>query len=57
MNLIIVGAGAGVELAGSFAELRNDVFTRDYPKVDFSKLPHYFVGEPVLLRPVMGDDL
>lgn len=39
MNLIIVGAGAtGVELAGSFAELRNDVLPKDYPKVDFSKL-------------------
>ncbi len=39
MNIVVVGAGAtGVELSGAFAELRNDVLPRDYPKVDFSGL-------------------
>ena len=56
MNLIIVGAGAtGVELAGSFAELRNDVLPKDYPKVDFSKLRIIlFEGSPFTLG-VMSD--
>lgn len=36
-NIIVVGAGpTGVELSGAFAELRNDVLPKDYPKVDFS---------------------
>ena len=39
MNIIIVGAGpTGVELSGAFAELKNDVLPKDYPKVDFSGL-------------------
>lgn len=39
MNIVIVGAGAtGVELAGSFAELKNDVLPKDFPKIDFSGL-------------------
>lgn len=56
MNLIIVGAGAtGVELAGSFAELRNDVLPKDYPKVDFSKLRIILLeGSPFTLG-VMSD--
>ncbi|MEA4985745.1 NADH dehydrogenase-like protein [bioreactor metagenome] len=38
MNIIIVGAGpTGVELSGAFAELKNDVFPKDYHNVDFSK--------------------
>lgn len=39
MNIVVVGAGAtGVELSGAFAELKNDVLPKDYPKVDFSGL-------------------
>lgn len=39
MNIVVVGAGAtGVELSGAFAELKNDVLPKDYPKVDFSEL-------------------
>ncbi|HHT21885.1 MAG TPA: NAD(P)/FAD-dependent oxidoreductase [Bacteroidales bacterium] len=39
LNIVIVGAGAtGVELAGAFAELKNDILSKDYPKVDFSGL-------------------
>lgn len=38
MNIIIVGAGpTGVELSGSFAELKNDVLPKDYHNIDFSK--------------------
>ncbi len=38
MNVIIVGAGpTGVELSGAFAELKNNVFPKDYHNVDFSK--------------------
>jgi NADH dehydrogenase len=37
-NLIIVGAGpTGVELAGAFAEIKNDILPKDYPGIDFSK--------------------
>lgn len=37
LNLMIVGAGpTGVELAGAFAEIRNDILPRDYPGIDFS---------------------
>lgn len=39
MNIIIVGAGpTGVELAGSFAELKRNVLPKDYHNIDFSKL-------------------
>jgi NADH dehydrogenase len=38
MNLIIVGAGpTGVELSGSFAELKNSILPKDYHNIDFSK--------------------
>jgi NADH:ubiquinone reductase (H+-translocating) len=38
MNILIVGAGpTGVELAGAFAELKNDVLPKDYHNIDFSK--------------------
>ncbi|MFY7862005.1 MAG: NAD(P)/FAD-dependent oxidoreductase, partial [Chitinophagales bacterium] len=37
-NLIIVGAGpTGVELAGAFSEIKNDILPKDYPGIDFSK--------------------
>ncbi|NCA85059.1 MAG: NAD(P)/FAD-dependent oxidoreductase [Clostridia bacterium] len=37
-NLVIVGAGpTGVELAGAFAEIRNNILPKDYPRIDFSK--------------------
>lgn len=38
MNIIIVGAGpTGVELSGSFAELKKDVLPKDYHNIDFTK--------------------
>ena len=37
MNLVIVGGGpTGVELAGSFAEIKTHVLPKDYPNIDFS---------------------
>ncbi|GAB4146813.1 MAG: NAD(P)/FAD-dependent oxidoreductase [Bacteroidia bacterium] len=39
MNIVIVGAGpTGVELAGSFAEMKNSILPKDYPRTDFSRL-------------------
>lgn len=51
MNLVIVGAGAtGVELAGAFAELKNDVLPKDYPKLDFSNFKIFLLeGGPYTL--------
>lgn len=38
MNIVIVGGGpTGVELSGSFAELKNNVLPKDYHNIDFSK--------------------
>ncbi|MFM6983681.1 MAG: NAD(P)/FAD-dependent oxidoreductase [Chitinophagaceae bacterium] len=38
LNLVIVGAGpTGVELAGAFAEIKQHVLPKDYPKIDFSR--------------------
>lgn len=39
LNLVIVGAGAtGVELAGAFAEIKNNILPKDYREVDFKTL-------------------
>jgi NADH dehydrogenase len=38
-NIVIVGGGpTGVELSGSFAEIKRDILPKDYPRIDFSKL-------------------
>lgn len=52
LNLVIVGGGpTGVELAGSFAEIRENVLPRDYPGVDFSELNiHLIEGSPNTLN-------
>ncbi len=37
LNLTIVGAGpTGVELAGAFAEIKNNILPKDYPGIDFT---------------------
>lgn len=42
LNLVIVGAGAtGVEMAGAFAEIKENVLPKDYPKIDFTKFQIY----------------
>ena len=44
LNIVIVGAGpTGVELAGSFAEIKRYVLPRDYPDIDFSKLSIFLI--------------
>ncbi len=44
LNFVIVGAGAtGVELAGTFADIRNHVLPKDYPEIDFSKLKIFLI--------------
>jgi len=38
LNLVIIGAGpTGVELAGSFAEIKKNILPKDYPRIDFSR--------------------
>lgn len=38
LDLVIVGAGpTGVELAGAFSEIKNQILPKDYPGIDFSK--------------------
>lgn len=51
LNLVIVGGGpTGVELAGSFAEIKKYVLPKDYPDFDFSKFKvHLVEGGPNLL--------
>ncbi len=44
MNIAIVGAGpTGVELAGSFAEMKKNILPKDYPGIDFSRMNIYLV--------------
>jgi len=39
LNIVIVGAGpTGVELAGSFAEIKENILPRDFHRIDFSRL-------------------
>ncbi len=40
-NIVIVGGGAtGVELAGAFAEMKEEVLPKDYPNIDYSKVKY-----------------
>ena len=44
LNLVIVGAGpTGVELAGAFAEIKNNILPKDYPGIDFSHFNIYLI--------------
>lgn len=39
LNIVIVGAGpTGVELAGAFAEIKNNILPKDYHHIDFTRL-------------------
>lgn len=45
LNIVIVGGGpTGVELAGAVAELRNTIFPKDYPEIDFNLMHIYLVN-------------
>lgn len=52
MNVVIAGGGpTGVELAGAIAEMRSDVFPKDYPQLDFTKMKIILLeGSPRLLN-------
>jgi NADH:ubiquinone reductase (H+-translocating) len=54
MNVVIVGGGpTGVELAGAMAELRNNVFPKDYPELNFSNMKVVLIeAGPKLLAPM-----
>ncbi len=54
LNIIVVGAGpTGVELAGSFAEMKNNILPKDYTRFDFSKLNVLLIeGSPYTLSPM-----
>ena len=54
LNIVIVGAGpTGVELAGSFAEMKNKILPKDYTFFDFSKLKVILLeGSPNTLNPM-----
>ncbi len=55
-DIVIVGAGAtGVELAGSFAEMKKNVLPKDYPQVDFSGMKVYLVGANKVILPNMSE--
>ncbi len=44
LSFVLVGAGpTGVELAGSLAELKNDILTRDYPELNREEMKVYLV--------------
>jgi NADH dehydrogenase len=43
-NIVIVGGGAtGVELAGAFAEMKEEVLPKDYPNIDSTKVNVYLL--------------
>ena len=54
LNFVMVGAGpTGVELAGSFAELRNHVLSKDYPELKKEEMKVYLVDFlPKVLGPM-----
>lgn len=54
MNIVVVGGGpTGVELCGTFAEMRKTVLPRDFPELDFMKMQIYLVeGGNELLGPM-----
>ncbi len=43
-NIVVVGGGpTGVELAGSFAEMKNVILPKDYPRLDVSDVKIYLI--------------
>lgn len=52
LNIVIVGAGpTGVELAGSFAEIKRNILPKDYPNIDFKDLKIILLeGSPYTLN-------
>lgn len=54
LNFVVVGGGpTGVELAGALAELKRNVFPRDYPDIDIHNMEiHLLEGMDRLLPPM-----
>src|SRR5687768_4107584 len=52
MDFVIVGGGpTGVELAGAIAELKRDIFPKDYPELEVSEMDiHLIEATPRLLN-------
>lgn len=56
MNVVIVGGGpTGVELAGAVAELRNNVFPKDYPELNFDNMKVVLIEAGPSLLSSMSD--
>lgn len=57
MSFVVVGGGpTGVELAGALAELKSQVFSKDYKELDFSKMEvHLIEGNQRLLQTMSQD--
>jgi NADH:ubiquinone reductase (H+-translocating) len=57
MNVVIVGGGpTGVELAGAMAELRNNVFPKDYPELSFKNMKVVLIEAGPSLLGAMSPD-
>jgi len=56
MNVVIAGGGpTGVELAGAVAELRNNVFPKDYPELNFKNMKVVLIEAGPSLLSSMSD--
>ena len=57
MNVVIVGGGpTGVELAGAMAELRNNVFPKDYPELSFKNMKVVLIEAGSILLAAMSPE-
>jgi NADH dehydrogenase len=57
MNIVIVGGGpTGVELAGAMAELRNNVFPKDYPELSFKNMKVVLIEAGPRLLATMSEE-
>lgn len=57
MNMVIVGGGpTGVELAGAMAELRNNVFPKDYPELSFKNMKVVLIEAGPKLLAAMSEE-
>lgn len=57
MNMVIVGGGpTGVELAGAMAELRNNVFPKDYPELSFKNMKVVLIEASPSLLAAMSEE-
>ena len=56
-NIVIVGSGpTGVELAGAFSEMKNDILPRDYPHMNFEDLKIILISSTEMPLGVMSEE-